>query len=250
MEQITEILKSIQIDMQIQNQKLETMERSLTDTINKKFTEIESKHNELISKVDEQEKRIDNIERYIRRKNVVIFGLEEQEKSYGDLEKEILRITNEIMSVQLTTSDIDCLYRVGKKGSRTRPILLSLTTVNKKIQIIKRKNKLSDTPYYMKDDYPTKILNERKTLNEQVKKLKSEGKNAIIKYNKIIILKDRTPLPTNKRNLSQSPDGNVSNYNAGSVKPTSKKNKYSSMTDYLQQKPRQTDSARKYQENA
>ncbi|XP_045783234.1 putative neugrin-like protein DDB_G0288135 [Maniola jurtina] len=222
MEEITEILKNIQLEMQTQKEELHIFEKSITESINnninQKFSEIESKYTELNNKVEEQEKRIDLIEKYIRRKNLVIFGIEEKEKDYHDLTKEVLTLINEKMSVELNTSEIESLHRKGKKGDKIRPIILSLTTVSKKIQIIKCKNTLNNTPYYIKDDYPQKILKERITLNEKVKKLRNEGKNAILKYNKIIILNEGIQQSRNKRNLQESPENSFNNQNQRKLK--------------------------------
>lgn len=216
MKEIMEMLKNIRLEMQTQKQEITD---SINSNIDQKFNKIESKYIELNRKIEEQEERIDQIEKYIRRKNLVVFGVEEKETNSQDLTDILLQIVNKKMSVELSSSDIEFVYRLGKKNTKPRPIILSLTTVNKKIKILKSKNALNDTPYYIKEHFSQKILNERKILNEKVKKLRCEGKNAIIKYNKIIILNENLEQLENTRNIEYL--GNINNM---TKKPLSKQN--------------------------
>lgn len=215
------------------------MEESITTTINKnineKFKEIENKYEILQNTTEEQEKRIDYIEKHIRRKNIILYGLEEKENQYEEFEKEVLQFINDKMSVNCMPTEVDSLRRLGKKGTGTRPILLTLTTFNKKIKIMKNRKNLKGTSYYIKDDYPRKILEQRKKLNLEVEKLREQGKNAIIKYNKIVLIPGETLQGNNKRSLPESPENTDNNRKPTSSKPTIKKNKMD-ISNYLRQR--------------
>ncbi|KAG7307559.1 hypothetical protein JYU34_007775 [Plutella xylostella] len=68
---------------------------------------------------------------------------------------------------------------------------------------MKNKYKLENTGCYLKEDYPKKVLEIRKSLQEELKKEIEKGNRAYIKYDKLVIL--NKPI-NNKRRLSESPE--------------------------------------------
>lgn len=124
--EIMKLLKSIETNLKNQKADLEakmnSMEESITTNINKninkKFEQLEIKNQELENKLCEQETRIDALERNIRRKNIVFFGLEEKEKSYIGLQKSILDLINNTMRVRCNDTEIECVRRLGKRGEK------------------------------------------------------------------------------------------------------------------------------------
>lgn len=216
--EIMKLLKSIETNLKNQKADLEakmnSMEESITTNINKninkKFEQLEIKNQELENKLCEQETRIDALERNIRRKNIVFFGLEEKEKSYIGLQKSILDLINNTMRVRCNDTEIECVRRLGKRGEKTRPVILTVTTMGKKLEILKNAKNLKETKYYIKEDYPQKILEKRKILQAEVEKERELGNRAVIKYDKIVKLGKLEPQGPqdkrhNKRNLSASP---------------------------------------------
>ncbi|CAG5027282.1 unnamed protein product [Parnassius apollo] len=78
------------------------------------------------------------------------------------------------------------------------------------------------------EDYPKKILEKRKQLKEDLAKEIEQGNNAVIRYDKIIILKDKKlPQQNNKRNLSVSPEnsGTPNSPFTNNITQTSKRNR-------------------------
>lgn len=65
--------------------------------------------------------------------------------------------------------------------------------MGKKITLLQNKKNIKNSTIYYKEDYPQNILEKRKQLQTEVLKCKAEGKKAIIKYDKIIILNDHNP---------------------------------------------------------
>ncbi|CAG4957729.1 unnamed protein product [Parnassius apollo] len=122
------------------------------------------------------------IERQLRKKNLVLFGVEEKKDSYFDLVDTVLEIIKEFMKITCEKQEIESVRRIGKIGSK-------------------------NSPYYIMEDYPKKILEKRKHLKEDLAKEIEQGNNAVVRYDKIIILKDKKLLKqNNKRNLSVSPE--------------------------------------------
>lgn len=164
-----------------------------------------------------QEKRLDSIEKNLRMRNLIFFGIKESEKSYTDLENMIIKIINNDMGVDCERNEIQHLRRMGRRiEGKVRPVNIGLVTQRKKYLIMKNKDKLKETEIYVKEDYPPKVLEERKKLQEDLKREIANGKNAVIKHNKIIILPEinatscestmnQTPSTSKKRSYEPSP---------------------------------------------
>lgn len=246
----------------------EDIKNTINNNINEKFTSLELKNELLEKKLDEQSTKIYNLERQCRRKNLVFFGLEEEEKSYHQLEEIIINAINNYLKIPCDRSNIEAVRRLGKRGEKIRPVVVTFSTLGYKIKIqTSKKHGLKNTQYYIKEDYPIDILNKRKELQAQVQKEKEAGNTAFIKYDKLIVLNKsssssyiqerkngatyrRTETPNtsvqaaqndnNKRNLSESPKSPNSN-----IQPRlhvnnqpSKRYKTTNIKNYMAQTPK------------
>ncbi|CAG5013854.1 unnamed protein product [Parnassius apollo] len=220
----------------------EDIKNTINSNINEKFKCLETKNELLEQKLETQTIKINNLERTIRKKNLLIFGVSEDEKSYWDLEEKVIDIINNVINIKCDSNGIECVRRLGKKGEKVRPIVITLTTMGLKIKIQKNKKKLIPTPYYIKEDFPPEILSKRKELQMEVSKEREQGKLAIIKYDKIVILKNRNQqaekqiMDKKKRVLSESPETSQSDCENNKDKQPIK-NKTNSMDNFLLKKP-------------
>lgn len=237
----------MQQDIKQQKQEMiemkEDIKNTINNNINEKFKSLELKHESIETKLEEQTKKINILERQIRRKNLVLFGVEETEKSYEELEKVISTIINTYCKVSCDNNNIEAVRRLGKKGEKPRPVVITFTTMGLKIKIQTNKKFLQNTHYYLKEDYPLEVLNKRRELQTQLQKEKEAGHTAFIKYDQLIVLhknENSARNQPNKRNLSESPE--LPNHNSQTAqhnnRQPSKKNKASNMKDYLIQKPK------------
>lgn len=223
----------------------EDIKNTINNNINEKFKYLETKNDFLEAKLETQKKSIDNFERFMRRKNLLIFGVEEREKNYHDLEKMVLDFIKNILNIRCEYNSIESVRRLGKKGEKVRPIVITLLTMGLKIQIQKNKKILENTPYYIKEDFPLEVLNKRKELQVQLEKEREQGRMAIIKYDKLIVLNNRSltveQKETNnqKRNLSESPEitETSTNKNQHNKKQPMKINRTNSMKNFVVKKP-------------
>ncbi|CAH2091583.1 unnamed protein product [Euphydryas editha] len=226
MEEIKNMLIEMQQEMKQQKADMHNMQEDIKDTINKnineKFINLETKYSLLEQKLETQTIKISNLEKNLCQRKLVIFGVTENEKSYWDLEEKILAIINNNLNIRCDSSNIESARRLGKKGEKVRPIIITLTTMGLKIKIQKNKKKLESTSYYIKEYFPPEILNKRKELQVQVNKEREQGRLAIIKYDRIVILKDRNrknSYEKKKRVLSESPKTAKSESENGKEKP-------------------------------
>lgn len=204
-------LKNIQKELDDQKIEIrksgENVAEQVTQNINKmldeRFFKWEESHEKLKEKVENQEKRIYFLEKEARQRNIVFFGIEEKETSYNNLQNNITNFINERFNINVEPRDIQEIKRIGKRGDRPRPIIVTFTTLGTKINIFKQKGVLRDTQYYLKEDYPQQVLEKRRELQEQVKLEKEKGNIVKIKYDKLVVIK-----PNNKRLLHVSPENN------------------------------------------
>lgn len=215
MEEVREMFQKLQADLNCTNNSLKEMEANITKNINinigELFGNVQLKMQQLEEQNEAQERRIDIIERTQRQRNVVIFGVADEERDYNDLAYKVLSIINDIMNVQCTMLEIQALRRIGKRGDKTRPLVITLTTLGRKIEIQKSWKSLKNTPYSITDDYPPKILEIRKNLYEQARSERENGNRVMIKYDKLVFLPTTssqsavTETRNTKRTLSQTP---------------------------------------------
>ncbi|XP_063538684.1 uncharacterized protein LOC134747936 [Cydia strobilella] len=211
MDDILKELKKIQKELNEQKITIQESGKSVTDQVTKNINELleekfcvwEQKHEKLKEIVENQEKRIYFLEKQARNRNVVFFGIEETESSYDTLEKNTIRWIEQYLTIKLNYSDIQEAKRLGKKGEKPRPLVVTFSTLGLKIKMFKEKHALKDTHYYMKEDYPKYVLEKRKELRDQLKLEREKGNIAILKYDKLIITKNNT-----KRKLETSPINN------------------------------------------
>lgn len=189
-------------DLKTSMEEMETrINKNMYETINNRFESMQLEVDQLNSKNNEQNLKIEKLERQLRQRNLVLFGVAEEEKTYNDLEKLAIGIFMGQMDVECSTRDIQFLRRLGpKKENKSRPILVTLVTMGKKIEILQNKIKLNSTTCYIKEDFPRNVLEKRKELQKEVTKYKEEGIKAVIKYDKLIIISKN-----NKRTLPSSP---------------------------------------------
>lgn len=224
------------------NEQEERITSKINENIDKKFEYINKKIEKINETNEEQEKRLTLVEKQIRERNLIFFGVDEGENSYAELEDKVIATLNK-MDVNCSKNEIEIVRRMGKQNDgKIRPINFTLTTYGKKIIILKNKKKLEQTNIYLKEDFSPKILEVRKSLHEQLQKERSEGKMAYLRYDKIVIREHnqnyRNPnVPfsyssSKKRELDITPPhqaGKSAVYPEGTIKyQTAKKNKISS----------------------
>lgn len=185
MEQINEMLKKI-------NENLQGLDNKMNTRFDQVITEIASvkKENvELSKKVEEQGKIIESLEREIRKNNLVIKGIPEEEgEREEDTRNKMMEMAAKIGVKIDQEMQIDDIRRMGRyKPKETRPILLKLTTRQKKMEILKQAKELKGTNIWIDEDYTKKVQEERKALIPHLKEARQHGYKAILRYNKLII---------------------------------------------------------------
>lgn len=245
MEDIMRALQNIQCELTQQKQDMkdmvENLKQSINENIDQKFTLIETKSKQLEQKIETQQKTIDFLDMKLRKRNVIFFGVPDNEKNYEDLLQSILEIINSKMEIACPKWEIESVARLGKNKGRVRPVIVTTTTFSRKLQLLKNKKSLVNTGIYIKEDFTPAILQKRKELQEEFNQRRLSGEKVILRFDKIVTLQPKgqhiqTSNTSNKRSLSESPEAvNIrkTSNDEGQVKQVPKKNKSQNITSFL-----------------
>lgn len=217
MEEIIHELRKIRRDLDEQKTAIEKSGEKMTEKVTQninciledKLQLFNEKYENLREKCENQEKRLYFLEKQARKNNIIFFGIKETETSYSNLENIILNFIKEHFSQELDRWNIQEVRRIGKKGERPRPIIVTFSTLGTKINLFKNEIALKNTGFYMTEDFPRNILEKRKELQEQAKIEKEKGNLVKIKYDKLVIIEKNKTAVNNKRMLSSSPENST-----------------------------------------
>ncbi|XP_065683441.1 uncharacterized protein LOC136096187 [Hydra vulgaris] len=190
---ITDRLDVIEKDNNNNKRKISNFEKDIND-IKDSLSFQEDKISEKLSHIKKYydnevnilNKKTVDLENRSRRNNLRIDGLHETPgENWDDCEKAVkvmikkqLKITSEVV--------IERAHRIGQhKHNKPRTIVLKLLNFQDKNKILNAVKHLKGTGLYVNEDFAPETTELRRKLWEEVKKLRSEGKYAIIKYDKI-----------------------------------------------------------------
>ncbi|KAJ2940572.1 hypothetical protein O0L34_g6512 [Tuta absoluta] len=168
--------------------------------INDELDDILKQLKECQTKIETLEEKVTSLEREKRNHNLVFHGIPE---TSGEKAETIMEIVKNDLKVNIKIEDIDTVRKMGRNDKA--PLIIRLTSLKKKQEILRNKKKLKGKSISITEDYPKEVLEERKALREKMEAERKEGKYAIIKYNKLVV-KEKTKKEGNKRKQAPSPD--------------------------------------------
>lgn len=132
---------------------------------------------------------MESLEKQIRRKNLIIKGIVDEEKEEELITKEKVEAVLSKMGIKIEIeSETEEIRRIGKYiEGRARPVIIKLMKFNKKIEILKNSNNLKGTEIWIDEDYPKEVQEERRQLIPIMKTAREQGQKAQLRYNKLII---------------------------------------------------------------
>uniref|UniRef100_A0A8D8SKC9 Endonuclease-reverse transcriptase n=1 Tax=Cacopsylla melanoneura TaxID=428564 RepID=A0A8D8SKC9_9HEMI len=163
------------------NAKIDTMEKKL-DPLMERMDIVEKKMETYTKQMDtyyEKEKR---------KRNVIIFGIEqEQGENYATLEEKLRNMIREKMDITILSTEVDSVKRFGRAQNNQRPIIMALTTWKRKMELISNGRKLKGTGISIREDFPQEVQITRKSLYEEMMEHRRNGRKAYIRYDKLIV---------------------------------------------------------------
>lgn len=159
----------------------------------------------LNARVEHLEEKIRALENSKRRNNIVFFGVQENERGKCELVQNIKDIIEEA-GVHIDCQEIATAFRLGKKGDKTRPVLVEMNSSCKKQLIFMNKKNLP-AHVFVNDDFPKEVLEKRKQLLPKLEEERKKGNTAYIKYDKLIIKENNSKEKRKRDSESTSPEG-------------------------------------------
>lgn len=200
----------LKFKLELDNQTKEITSK-LTEKFDEKLQPIVEENKKLKSEINYLEKKVAWLEKDKKRNNIIIFGVEESEKSNNEL---IAKVTSEInkLQVKLSKHEINSAYRIGKEvanSEKSRPIVVTLVNTWKRNEILNNKKRSKDI--YISEDFPKDVLEKRRKLQAQMHEERNKGNFAYIKYDKLIIKnKNQKKYDKRKRAPSTTPSASPS----------------------------------------
>lgn len=139
--------------------------------------------------INRQNKKIEMLEREMKRKNLIIFGVVEEEGENMEVrQRKIKEVVNRTGIEIEPKEDIAEIRRIGRREKdKERPLIVELMREDKKSEIIKSTRNLRGTKWSISEDYPKEIQLQRKQLLKHMKIARSMGHRATVIYDKVII---------------------------------------------------------------
>ncbi|XP_013149201.1 PREDICTED: uncharacterized protein LOC106111610 [Papilio polytes] len=203
-EDIFKLFQMVKIELEKQTVTItENVTANLMRVIDDKIQPIIEENNSLKFEIQSLNRKIKYLEDANRRNNIIIHGIKESESNYKEL-YDIICLNLQNTEIHVGKFEINRFHRLGRKEEgKARPILIALTSYQKKIEILKNKSKMPEH-IYITEDLSKETIALRKNLQQQLKLEKEKGNVAYIKNNKVII-KETRDKGKRKRDLSLSP---------------------------------------------
>lgn len=133
--------------------------------------------NEDLTKLVKEQTRSNESQK--RQKNLIFHGLQAPtNEDHVSLQNTIVKFCNETLGVNVAISDIDFTKRIGNRirnSERPAPILLRLTSLRMKLNILAGCPKLKGSSYSISNDYCKEDLEIRNSFYPLVRALKARG---------------------------------------------------------------------------
>ncbi|XP_022817198.1 uncharacterized protein LOC111350022 [Spodoptera litura] len=168
-------------------------------TIDDKIQPLLEENKQLKSEVQALNREINHLKETNRKNNIILHGVKET-----DLFNIIMDILQNL-NVKIEKFEINKFFRLGRQqdGSKIRPKLVSLTSYQRKAEIMKNKAKMP-LKTFLTEDFSKQTLELRKNLQQQLKEEREKGNEAFIKNNKLIV-RGKPEAEKRKREISVSP---------------------------------------------
>ena len=158
----------------------------------KGIEEINNRVSDLETKVDKKlkllEDRIDGLEGYTRRSNIIVHGLKEGDsESHESTEDKVRSLIKDDLDIQEEIS-IERCHRLGKRnGGRSRPVIVRFSFFKQKQLTMKRAPKLQGKAVSVSDDFTLAVRQRRKMLVPHLKYFRNKGKKASLTVDKLSV---------------------------------------------------------------
>lgn len=197
---------------------------NMANIIDQKLNPLLEENAQLKNEVMTLKNKVGNLEKEMRRNNILLHGLKETESNSNELMNLVVQFLNNIGNKcgirEFDMWELNQVQRLGKKvDNKHRPILVKFTLAWRKVEILKN-GKYFPATTYATEDFPKEVLQIRKELKIQQHEEKKKGNFAVIRYDKLVI-KGKIKQGSAKEKRKRAPS-NTSPQSNNDVSPTPK----------------------------
>lgn len=167
-----------------QTAELKTVIEAVKAEVHREIHLMSDKITELEEKCTGFQKRCVQLERHLRKNNLVVFGLD---VGGEDLLGGVIAAFDGYLGVRLVETDFGDLYKLGKQGEKTPPLKIELNSHYKKLEILKNSKRLKGTAIYIANDLCKEDRLDQRILVQHKNELKNRHHKTVIRGNKLII---------------------------------------------------------------
>ena len=162
MEEILAKLNNLEAGNSRIETKIDRMQMEI-DVLRKENKMISEENKELKRIVEKQEQRMNSIELEMKRKNLIISGVHEDEDE--ESEEMHTEVKDLLKQIGVEEKYYKIIGRIGRKlNGKTRPVSIEAQNVDEKMKILHMAKKLAGSKIYIDEDFPRNIREERKQL--------------------------------------------------------------------------------------
>uniref|UniRef100_T1JAI2 Endonuclease/exonuclease/phosphatase domain-containing protein n=1 Tax=Strigamia maritima TaxID=126957 RepID=T1JAI2_STRMM len=177
------------------NKRLEKIESVLehqVKTVEKlQPAQLEENFGQLHNNLDFLREKIDALESYSRKSNLVFKGIQEDTKeSWEKTEVKVIAVVK--LHMDMEPKSIARAHQVGVKGKGPRPIIVKFESEKEKRGILFNRTKFKGSEVYVDEDYTKEIRQKRYHLFQEAKKCRQAGEKATVITEKDIIILSET----------------------------------------------------------
>lgn len=210
----TELRKEIKFENEEIKKEIRQENRKILEKLEKQNEAVE----ELNKKYNKLESHFQNIERQIRKNNIIIFGLEV--KTGSDLLSFVINQIKNLLNIDLLESEINNVYVL--KVNNGTPIKIEFVTYLKKQLVLRSAFRLKGTKVFITQDLCYADRQDNKLLQEHYKLAKAKNIPAKIKNNKLIVNGDvytaeqlkKTNTSSNTPLVSENSEEEIAHYHS------------------------------------
>lgn len=152
------------------------------------LAEYKKENNDLRQRNEEQERRIDVLERELRRKNIIIKGIADSDREDTDGRENAILALFKKMGIDRGAEVIELAVRLGRyEETKCRPVLIKLLSEKTKKEIMMNTGKLKGSEIWIEEDYSRKIREIRRKLVQEMKDRRNNGEEVYLRYDRLIV---------------------------------------------------------------
>lgn len=149
----------VQLKNEIKTEVKESVNEALCD-VNSKISRLESLNEEKDELIKQKNYKITNLELELRKRNIVIYKLYEDETVENNLEQKICKLLHDVAQLEVSSDNIENSFRMGKlypNSKKTRPVLVSFVSLKTKNLVMQNLKKIVEAGYGISEDFPKEI---------------------------------------------------------------------------------------------